>query len=807
MKSLSLLLASAASVQAQLFLDNLPAPVEDLAPLPTLFKRNTYQEPCQEVSASWAAAAPKATAAVAVPADVAYKCLQSVPVDKDGDLKQIQELKQMLQFQSTLSYLKQGLKDDIEPVDLMASLDEMTKKLNEGGFKSEYDFQVGIKYLFSSTGDFHLRWNSDILEPLIFGRLGGELTLLSKDGVAFPEIYLVSDIYARKFGNISESEISPIKTINGQEATSYLQNISTGAKYHNPDARYNYIFRNQATVGAKVSSSSPWLVGGLYDGPSTELEFNNGTKTTLQNLASIPTSFDFTGVIDGKSFFEVFCTGVSSTIRSTSRAIASATKLSTATVTKRDVSSSSTSSSTLAKANSTATATRSSATATSTSTLSLLNYPKPEFASDSLTFSGYYLSDTGYDDVAVLAIPDFAPKVGQDKTAGINQAQKLLRAFFAETIEKKKNRLLIDLRGNGGGTIDMGFELFKQLFPTVEPYGGTRYRAHDAMKILSAQLAAIDANATMKALNKDIYEKAEYSEFVWGNIVNENYTAFKSFDDYYGPYTIDNDTFTAIRRYNFSNHVGGHTYSSLFNLTGYAPQPTPAQPFKAENILVMQDGLCGSTCAVFAELMREQAKVHSIFVGGRPQAGPAQGVGGSKGAQVLTMDTIKYYMDAALNVTLGFYGAEAANYMNRTAVGAISHTTQLIKRSAHHTSETINGGVNTLNNYRKGDKTNTPLQFIYEAADCRIFSTYADFGSPVLLWKRAVEAKWGDGKCAEGSQGDKTAISVVDGKAFNKQPESLPKKVETSSNAAEANAKVSGMMVAMVVAVMAATLL
>jgi hypothetical protein len=435
-------------------------------------------------------------------------------------------------------------------------------------------------------------------------------------------------------------------------------------------------------------------------------------------------------------------------------------------------------------------------TSSSSATPSVLYYPKAEFVSKSKSFQGYYLNNSGYDDVAVLAVPDFSPVSGKEDEDGLIEVQELLRTFFSQAIDKKKNKLVIDLRGNGGGFIDMGFELFKQLFPTVEPYGGARYRAHDAYKILAAALAATDANATMKQLDIETYETAEYSTFVWNNVLDVDHKDFKSFDNYYGPNTINNDQFTSIFRYNFSNHIGGHTMSPGFNLTGYAPEPTPTQPFKPENIVLVQDGLCGSTCAIFSELMREQGHVQTIFIGGLPQAGPAQGVGGSKGSQVLDMSLIMQFMKAAVHTTQEFYGKEAAQVMNSTAVGALAAGTQLVKRSSHDSSSSpISGAVNSLNAQRQGDKTDTPLQFIVEQSDCRLFDTIESFLDPVLLWKRAVDAKWGEGKCVEGSQGDKTAISVVDGKAFNKQPGALPPK---APSAAPKGVRIEGALVGIV---------
>src|ERR1700760_393170 len=64
------------------------------------------------------------------------------------------------------------------------------------------------------------------------------------------------------------------------------------------------------------------------------------------------------------------------------------------------------------------------------------------------------------------------------------------------------------------------------------------------------------------------------------------------------------------------------------------------QPFDAANIVLLQDGSCGSTCAVFAELMKAQGNVQQIVIGGTPQTGPMQGVTGSKGGQVWKLQQV-----------------------------------------------------------------------------------------------------------------------------------------------------------------------
>jgi hypothetical protein len=232
MKGSLLLLGTATTVQGQVFNPRfIPVPA-DLVPFPTLTKRADSQEPCAEVSASWAAyqAAPtSASPAIAkVPAKVAYDCLQSVPLDRDGNIKQIEEFKLFLQFHSTTSWLKKGVQGQIEPLDIYGRLDEIAAKLTkrQGGYQSEYEYQLEISALFVGGQDFHLRWSSDIQEVLTFSRKAGLLVSISKDGVSLPQVYLAGDVAQAKNATDPLSKISPIQTINGVDVVEYLEGLS-----------------------------------------------------------------------------------------------------------------------------------------------------------------------------------------------------------------------------------------------------------------------------------------------------------------------------------------------------------------------------------------------------------------------------------------------------------------------------------------------------------------------------------------------------------------------------------------------------
>ncbi|KAF2264308.1 hypothetical protein CC78DRAFT_427262, partial [Lojkania enalia] len=657
-----------------------------------------------------------------VPAQLAFDCLKTVPVDTEGDLKEIEELKELAQFQSTLSYLKDEIPWHHEgSIDVLAGLDEIAQGVRDGLYDSEYDVQLDLKLLFLSVHDFHFNWFPDILAIMPFAREGAQVISLSSDGVSLPDIYLLDDVnQAQNFS----FDPSPITSINDQNATAYLADISKFADYRTADARYNTLFPNQAHRSIRKEALGPWAMQEVFDGPVTSFGFANGTSKDFDTVAIVRSSFDFTDVKDGQSFFDAFCRGPQES-KSETPVVGVLPPV------------------------------------------SLIGYPKPFIMQSSGAFHGHFLNDSGYGDVAVLAIPSFMPFIARG-TEEINPAiecQKVLRAFFETIAKQGKTKLVIDLRGNGGGFIDLAYETFKQLFPNIEPFGGSRYRAHEAFEIYSARISEFASNATLAEEDPLLYGAiiAAAGTFDWRGILDADFQPFSSFREYYGPYVHNNDNFTSIRRYNFSNTINGYPSANTgpttaFELTGYLSSPTPAQPFSLENIVILQDALCGSTCAIFSQLLREQGHVQSIVVGGRPVPAPMQAVGGTRGSQVLDMGSLVAMSAALLKYTSAIMGADVAQRINATAIGRLARTSQIQVRSMRRGQYQIMGRVNSLDALRQGDDGQTPLEFVFEAADCRVFETVESWMDPSVLWKMAVDAKWGDGECVPGSMGHETAI-------------------------------------------------
>jgi hypothetical protein len=144
-------------------------------------------------------------------------------------------------------------------------------------------------------------------------------------------------------------------------------------------------------------------------------------------------------------------------------------------------------------------------------------------------------------------------------------------------------------------------------------------------------------------------------------------------------------------------------------------------------------------------MMAHQAGVKTIVVGGRPITGPMQAVSGTRGARVYSADALDYDFDF-VNSTIG----------NATA-------TSLLPSRRDSGMWTTYAGFNIRDQIREGDST--PVQFKYEAADCRIYYTLSNVYNMTQLWRDAAAAAWKDSSlCVEGSTGYPTARNTTSDK-------------------------------------------
>ena len=192
---------------------------------------------------------------------------------------------------------------------------------------------------------------------------------------------------------------------------------------------------------------------------------------------------------------------------------------------------------------------------------------------------------------------------------------------------------------------------------------------------------------------------------------------FTSWAEFFGPHEYNSDLFTTVQRENISNST--FDYSALgIDIYGVTYPASLPQQFNPEDIIILTDSLCSSACADFVEMMHHEAGVRTLVAGGSPKPGPMQTASGSRGAQLYTADLIDKDISAA-------------EYLNTS-------TNKLLPDRSVDTLITFLG-INLREQIRQG-QPDIPVQFLYDAADCRIFYTTETWLNYTSLWTYAVNA-------------------------------------------------------------------
>ncbi len=239
-------------------------------------------------------------------------------------------------------------------------------------------------------------------------------------------------------------------------------------------------------------------------------------------------------------------------------------------------------------------------------------------------------------------------------------------------------------------------------------------------------------------------------------VVTPDFKNFPDFQTFYGPNFMYDGIWSSFFQNNYSDPNSSDFDGEGIIVTGTNNRTGYRQPYAAQDIVVLYDGYCGSTCTVFSEYLKTFASVQFIVVGGRPQTGPMQAIGGVKGTQIYPFSTIAGWVDIF---------DDPSNHYISLANGTIweNFTYEPLLREFDFSG----GGVNGRNHFRMDDETNTPLQFVYEAADCRMWWTREMLYDPVFLWNRVATVAFQERRgtqfnskyCVAGSTGHPTSIS------------------------------------------------
>lgn len=525
------------------------------------------------------------------------------------------------------------------------------------------------------------------------------IVALSEDGVQIPKVYTTLDVALSKEPS-SNFKPSAIKTINGQDVTSYLTQFAAANSVGNlePNADWNDLMSSFAAYIQDDYSIFESYVE-FYPGDTITLAFENGTVLDPQPWLAIYNSPGPTGPLaTGGDFYNFFVLGLyPASFNPNATDPCAASDVST------NSSNSTSTNTTSADAAATATSWPDSAYPNNTDIFQPGLYP---FGGGFLT--GYFLKNIS---TAVLSIPTFDMS-GDDIQTFSDTVQKFLNASHAAGMKK----VLIDLQQNLGGDTLLAVDTFKHFFPSNEPFRGSRLRAHSTADTIGNTFTTY--YQSNQSANSSVYDALSVSDWVATDRLNaETSQNFSSWSEFFGPHVYNDDSFTTVQRENLT--------SSLFDIEalgidiyGESVPATNPQFYTQENIILLSDGLCSSACALFVEMMHYDAGVKTVVVGGLPQDGPMQTASGTRGAQIYTAENI----DADIAV---------AEYFNAT-------TSDLLPDRDEDVLITFLG-VNLRDQVRK-DQEDVPVQFLYDAADCRIFYTIDTASNYSRLWTYAVNA-------------------------------------------------------------------
>lgn len=214
--------------------------------------------------------------------------------------------------------------------------------------------------------------------------------------------------------------------------------------------------------------------------------------------------------------------------------------------------------------------------------------------------------------VGILRISTFSSNDPLDDAFLPRFASDVMESLAAfETLEGTKT-LIIDLRGNGGGDICLGYALLRYLFPQLEyeilegegPHKEAKYHV---MQSKLFQLLAHQSYVQTSKHPERPDQTTEWNPSAWYS--SKTKTQYK-------------DT-TWI---NTGQH--GHSQNLYYGCSNYnqyfAPPGTNFKALSPDHLYLMSDGLCGSTCAIFSSFIQQHNLGKTIVFGGSSTAKPQQ---------------------------------------------------------------------------------------------------------------------------------------------------------------------------------------
>jgi hypothetical protein len=228
------------------------------------------------------------------------------------------------------------------------------------------------------------------------------------------------------------------------------------------------------------------------------------------------------------------------------------------------------------------------------------------------------------DDVGILKVSTFGPPDMQTFRSRVEEAMHT----FSLTDKDHSKKLIVDLRSNGGGDICLGYGLHRYLFPQTHvntnghgPHSMARYDMiksdlFSEMAVKGAEMLATTPQSQL-ACGQDPEVVGYFTPCAWFNGANSGSMAVKSSN----VMVSDGDWMSSGA---VSRTRGGVTaeYSGLIHegceveYSKWAPPGAGFGGVSPENVILLSDGLCGSTCSVFSSSVQLRGLAKTVVVGG-----------------------------------------------------------------------------------------------------------------------------------------------------------------------------------------------
>lgn len=354
----------------------------------------------------------------------------------------------------------------------------------------------------------------------------------------------------------------------------------------------------------------------------------------------------------------------------------------------------------------------------------LEGYPEPDFVHRDRYVSGYLLPGEAFADTAVLAVNSFMSQNGSRRGSPLDDPTDFIRVntqLVEASRRQGRKKLIIDLQGNGGGLVANAMSMYAAIFPRGgdDAHMNMRVRAHAALDWIGT--AAEESGADMRN---------QPYPFGFSGMVDENLRNFTTWESFYGPKKLGD----AGEEYTNVLQPVEVTYAAD-GVPGIFRVPEPW--FRPEDTVIVTDGHCASACAYVVGMMARELGVQVVAMGGRPLDAPMQAIGGTKGGPVIRLGS--YQQIWPLLTGLKMPPAE---------IDMTPFTTRNPPLAGVPTSTWV---VNSANVYLDDDLDGTPVQFRYEAANCKLYYTWDTLRNMTRLWEAVSSVKWDGARCVKGS--------------------------------------------------------